>query len=51
MLSSGNNINLAIGGDWRENPDATSVSTDMVYADYARVYQNIAKKNKYEKVN
>jgi beta-glucanase (GH16 family) len=32
-------LNLAIGGDWPKNPDATSVFPDTVYVDYVRVYQ------------
>jgi beta-glucanase (GH16 family) len=32
-------LNLAIGGDWPKNPDATTVFPDTVYVDYVRVYQ------------
>lgn len=32
-------LNLAIGGDWPKNPDATSQFPDTVYIDYVRVYQ------------
>jgi beta-glucanase (GH16 family) len=32
-------LNLAIGGDWPKNPDATSVFPDTMYVDYVRVYQ------------
>jgi beta-glucanase (GH16 family) len=36
-------INLAIGGDWPKNPDATTVFPDTVYVDYVRVYQDASK--------
>ncbi len=36
-------LNMAIGGDWPKNPDATSMFPDTMYVDYVRVYQNIAK--------
>ena len=32
-------LNLAIGGDWPKNPDATTVFPDTVFVDYVRVYQ------------
>jgi beta-glucanase (GH16 family) len=32
-------LNLAIGGDWPKNPDATSQFPDTVFIDYVRVYQ------------
>lgn len=36
-------LNLAIGGDWPKNPDATTVFPDTIHVDYVRVYQNVAK--------
>ncbi|HKK42479.1 MAG TPA: glycoside hydrolase family 16 protein [Bacteroidales bacterium] len=36
-------LNLAIGGDWPGNPDATSSFPDTVYVDYVRVYQKTAR--------
>lgn len=33
-------LNLAIGGTWPKNPDATTVFPDTMYVDYVRVYQN-----------
>ena len=36
-------LNLAIGGDWPKNPDATSVFPDTMYVDYVRVYQRATK--------
>ncbi len=36
-------LNLAIGGDWPGNPDATTSFPDTVYVDYVRVYQKTAK--------
>lgn len=36
-------LNLAIGGDWPKNPDATTVFPDTMYVDYVRVYQAAAK--------
>ncbi len=36
-------LNLAIGGEWPKNPDATTIFPDTVYVDYVRVYQNITK--------
>lgn len=32
-------LNLAIGGEWPKNPDATTVFPDTVYVDYVRVFQ------------
>lgn len=32
-------LNLAIGGTWPKNPDATTVFPDTMYVDYVRVYQ------------
>lgn len=32
-------LNLAIGGDWPENPDDTTIFPDTVTVDYVRVYQ------------
>lgn len=32
-------LNLAIGGDWPKNPDATTVFPDTMYVDYVKVYQ------------
>jgi hypothetical protein len=32
-------MNLAIGGNWPENPDETTVFPDTVFVDYVRVYQ------------
>jgi beta-glucanase (GH16 family) len=32
-------LNLAIGGDWPKNPDASTVFPDTMYVDYVRVYQ------------
>ncbi len=34
-------LNLAIGGDWPKDPDATTVFPDTVYVDYVRVYQRV----------
>jgi beta-glucanase (GH16 family) len=31
-------LNLAIGGSWPKNPDATTVFPDTMYVDYVRVY-------------
>jgi beta-glucanase (GH16 family) len=36
-------LNLAIGGAWPKNPDATTVFPDTMYVDYVRVYQKVAK--------
>ena len=36
-------LNMAIGGDWPKNPDATTVFPDTMYVDYVRVYQNVTK--------
>jgi beta-glucanase (GH16 family) len=36
-------LNLAIGGNWPKNPDATTLFPDTVYVDYVRVYQNNTK--------
>jgi beta-glucanase (GH16 family) len=36
-------LNLAIGGDWPKNPDATTIFPDTMFVDYVRVYQNISK--------
>ena len=35
-------LNLAIGGSWPKDPDATTQFPDTVYVDYVRVYQNQA---------
>ena len=32
-------LNLAIGGDWPQNPDETTQFPDTVFVDYVRVYQ------------
>jgi len=32
-------LNLAIGGNWPKNPDATTVFPDTMYVDYVRVYR------------
>jgi beta-glucanase (GH16 family) len=32
-------INLAVGGSWPGNPDATTTFPDTLYVDYMRVYQ------------
>ena len=32
-------LNLAIGGNWPKNPDATTVFPDTLYVDYVRVYK------------
>jgi beta-glucanase (GH16 family) len=32
-------FNLAIGGDWPKNPDASTVFPDTMYIDYVRVYR------------
>jgi beta-glucanase (GH16 family) len=32
-------LNLAIGGDWPKNPDATTIFPDTVFVDYVRVYK------------
>jgi beta-glucanase (GH16 family) len=36
-------LNLAIGGDWPKNPDATTAFPDTMYVDYVRVYQKVAR--------
>jgi len=36
-------LNLAIGGDWPKNPDATTGFPDTMYVDYVRVYQSVNK--------
>ncbi len=36
-------LNLAIGGDWPKNPDATTTFPDTMLVDYVRVYQKTAK--------
>jgi beta-glucanase (GH16 family) len=36
-------LNLAIGGDWPKNPDASTMFPDTMYVDYVRVYQNVTK--------
>jgi beta-glucanase (GH16 family) len=33
-------LNLAIGGDWPGNPDATTVFPQTMLVDYIRVYEN-----------
>ncbi len=37
-------LNLAIGGAWPKNPDATTVFPDTMYVDYVRVYQETLNK-------
>jgi beta-glucanase (GH16 family) len=37
-------LNLAIGGEWPGNPDATTVFPDTVFVDYVRVYRDIIMK-------
>jgi len=32
-------LNLAVGGNWPKNPDATTLFPDTVFVDYVRVYQ------------
>jgi beta-glucanase (GH16 family) len=32
-------LNLAVGGNWPKNPDATTVFPDTMYVDYVSVYQ------------
>jgi beta-glucanase (GH16 family) len=32
-------FNVAVGGDWPGNPDASSVFPQKMYVDYVRVYQ------------
>lgn len=32
-------LNMAIGGNWPGNPDATSIFPDTMFVDYVRVYQ------------
>jgi beta-glucanase (GH16 family) len=32
-------LNLAIGGNWPKNPDATTIFPDTMYVDYVRVYK------------
>lgn len=32
-------LNLAIGGDWPKNTDATTAFPDTVFVDYVRVYK------------
>jgi beta-glucanase (GH16 family) len=40
-------LNLAIGGDWPQSPDSTTVFPDTMFVDYVRVYQKTEKqKNK-----
>ena len=36
-------LNLAIGGNWPKNPDATTVFPDTMYVDYVRVYRETIK--------
>jgi len=36
-------LNLAIGGGWPKNPDATTQFPDTMYVDYVRVYQKVKK--------
>jgi beta-glucanase (GH16 family) len=36
-------MNLAIGGQWPKNPDATTLFPDTVFVDYVRVYQKTAR--------
>ena len=36
-------LNLAIGGNWAKNPDATTSFPATMYVDYVRVYQNSTK--------
>ncbi|TAL59678.1 MAG: glycoside hydrolase family 16 protein [Bacteroidetes bacterium] len=36
-------LNLAIGGDWPKNPDATTAFPDTMLVDYVRVYRNAGK--------
>jgi len=36
-------LNLAIGGSWPKNPDATTSFPDTMFVDYVRVSQNIIK--------
>ena len=36
-------LNLAIGGDWPKNPDASTAFPDTMYVDYVRVYQAVEK--------
>jgi beta-glucanase (GH16 family) len=33
-------LNLAVGGDWPGNPDATTVFPSEIQVDYVRVYTN-----------
>lgn len=37
-------LNLAIGGNWPKNPDATTMFPDTMYVDYVRVYQTTLNK-------
>jgi beta-glucanase (GH16 family) len=36
-------LNLAIGGEWPKNPDATTLFPDTMLVDYVRIYQNASK--------
>ena len=36
-------LNLAIGGNWPKNPDATTVFPDTMFVDYVRVYSETIK--------
>lgn len=36
-------LNLAIGGDWPENPDSTTSFPDTMFVDYVRVYHQMDK--------
>jgi beta-glucanase (GH16 family) len=35
-------LNVAVGGDWPGNPDATTVFPQTTLVDYVRVYKNVA---------
>src|SRR5205807_3707913 len=36
-------LNLAVGGDWPGNPDATTVCPQTMLVDYVRVYERTGK--------
>jgi beta-glucanase (GH16 family) len=36
-------LNLAIGGEWPKNPDASTQFPDTVFVDYVRVYQKASR--------
>jgi beta-glucanase (GH16 family) len=34
-------INMAVGGDWPQSPDETTVFPQMFYVDYVRIYEEV----------